>query len=81
MVTLNDTLKSVWQKWMYISEKIGNIVSKIVLSILYFTVFSLPGIASRLFSDRLRIKAKHSSYWADAASKVPKNLEECREQG
>ena len=71
----------LWNKWLYVAEKIGNFTSRILLTVLYFTLFAILGILSRLFSDRLQIKEKKSSYWADAKDKVPKSLEESRDQG
>jgi len=71
----------LWNKWLYIAEKFGNVVSRIILTLLYFTIFSIPGIASKLFSDKLQIKKKKNTYWIDTKTKVPKNLEEGRMQG
>ena len=74
-------LMSLWHKWMQISEFIGNIISRIILTVLYFTIFAVLGIIVRTFSDRLQIKTKKTSYWLDAKGKVPRNIEESREQG
>ena len=71
----------LWKKWLSVSEKFGNVISRIILTLLYFTIFAIPGIASRLFLDRLQTKAKKTTYWIDAKNKVPKSLEESRNQG
>lgn len=68
-------------KWMFVAEKIGNIMSRLILTLIYFTIFAIPGISSRLFSDKLQIKKKMSTYWIDVKDKVPKDLEESRRQG
>jgi len=66
---------------MFAAEKIGNIMSRLILTLIYFTIFAIPGISSRLFSDKLQIKKKKSTYWSDVKDKVPKDLEEGRRQG
>lgn len=71
----------LWRKWLLISEFIGGIVSRIILTVLYFTFFALLGLVVRMFSDRLQIRTKKTSYWIDAKGKVPKNIEESRDQG
>lgn len=78
---MRSKLLVVWNKWKIITEKFGNIMSRIILAILYLTLFSLIGVPMRLFSDKLNIRKKKSSYWLDVKDKVPKNLEEARRQG
>jgi hypothetical protein len=74
-------LKGIWKKWLFVSEKIGNFMSRVILTLLYFTIFAIPGIASRLFTDKLQIKKRKTSYWVDIKDKVPKDIEESRNQG
>ena len=45
-------LRKAWDKWIEISEIIGNIVSKIVLTVLYFTLFAIPAAFLSFISDR-----------------------------
>lgn len=78
---MKAALTPLWKKWLRISEFIGNIMSRIILTVLYFTLFAIPGIGSRLLSDKLQIKSRKESYWINAKGKVPKNLEESRNQG
>lgn len=78
---MKDKLVRLWKKWLHVSEKFGNTVSRIILTVVYFTIFAIPGIVSRLFSDRLQAKTKKTTYWIDAKDKVPKSLEESRNQG
>jgi len=56
-------------------------MSRIILTLLYFTIFVIPGVASRLFSNKLRIKGSKNTYWQDVKDKVPKDLEDARDQG
>ena len=81
MVKMKEGLTLIWQKWMFVSEKLGTTISMVTLTILYFTIFAILGITIRLLSDKLKMKRKYSSYWEDTTNKVPKNLEESRNQG
>ncbi len=76
-----SVLKAIWEKWKFISEKIGNVISRVILTVLYFTIFAIPGIAASLFSNRLRMKAKYKTYWLETPYKVPKTIEESKDQG
>jgi len=50
--------KRAWQGWKDLAHKIGNFQARVILSIFY-AVLVLPfGLATRLFSDPLRIKKK-----------------------
>jgi len=52
------------------AEKIGYVNSRIILSVLYFTLILPFSVAVRLFSDPLRIKKIHSSTWVSVDKKV-----------
>ena len=81
VVELKSTLDFIWKNWLKVSEFIGNIMSKVILTILYFTIFSIPGVASRLITDKLQVKKDQNTFWIDATNKVPQTLEESRRQG
>jgi hypothetical protein len=56
--------KRAWQGWKDLAHKIGNFQARVILSIFY-AVLVLPfGLATRLFSDPLRIKKKPDQ-WLD----------------
>lgn len=47
------SLKKIWAKWLVISEIIGDIVSIIVLTIAYMTIFLLPCLFFTFISDQM----------------------------
>lgn len=47
------SLKKIWAKWLVISEIIGDIVSIIVLTIAYVTIFLLPCLFFTFISDQM----------------------------
>jgi hypothetical protein len=59
-------LKKVYDSWMKFGRVIGNYVTKGILGILYYTIFTIYGLVGRaLRKDLLDLKLeKHSvSYW------------------
>jgi len=59
-----QTLKRAWQAWKRIAHKIGNFQARVLLTVFY-AVLVLPfGIATRLFSDPLRIR-RRPTQWID----------------
>ena len=59
-----DLYKRAWQAWKDLAHKIGNFQARVILTIFY-AVLVLPfGLASRWFSDPLRIKKKPEQ-WLD----------------
>ena len=70
--------KTLWQKWKSVAERIGNFQGRIILGLMYFTVFAIPGIAVTLFKDYLSIKRKPAR-WIDR-KKYFNTLEEAKEQ-
>lgn len=57
-------LKRIWQAWKRVAHRIGNFQSRVLLTIFYFVVVLPFGLATRLFSDPLRIK-KCPTVWLD----------------
>jgi hypothetical protein len=54
--------KSLWEGWKKIAHKIGNFQARVLLTVFY-AVLVLPfGLATRVFSDPLRIK-KRPTEW------------------
>ncbi len=49
-------LKSLWEGWKKFSILFGTFMSRLVLTVIYFTVFFPWGVGVRLFSDPLDIK-------------------------
>jgi len=75
-----ETLKRIWAAWKRFGKLIGDIVGRIVLTLLYFTIVLPFGVGVRLFSDPLKIKpALVSSFWHQRES-TNSTLEEVRRQ-
>ena len=70
--------KTPWQRWKSIAEKIGNFQGRILLMIIYFTFFAIPGIVVTLTKDYLRIK-KRPTTWTER-KKFYNTMEEAKEQ-
>jgi hypothetical protein len=70
---------SLWKKWKNISEKVANFQGRVILEVLYFTIFLIPGVLVTLLSDRLRIK-KPPKTWDEKEHKNIKDLSEAKEQ-
>ena len=59
-------LKRVYLGWMAIAITMGYFVTRIILSILFYGVFTLVGIISRFFNKDMldqNYKAKAETYW------------------
>jgi hypothetical protein len=55
-------LKLVWDKFQKFGLFIGNIISTIVLTVFYFTIFALFATPFRLFSNIFAPKQKDSNW-------------------
>jgi hypothetical protein len=60
---MKEMLRAFWEKWKRFGRFMGNIITRIVLTLLYFTVFLPFGIGARLFTDPLHIKGKREEAW------------------
>jgi len=49
-------LSKIWRGWKKLGLVMGNVVSRIILTLFYFSVFAIVGIIFRLFSRRLEKK-------------------------
>jgi hypothetical protein len=56
-------LKRLWQAWKELAHKIGNFQARVLLTIFYGILFPF-GLATRFFSDSLRIK-RPPQQWLD----------------
>jgi len=65
MTRLTFFLKNFWQRWLTLAQKMANFQARIFLTLFYFLIISPMAILLKLFSDPLRIKMSHSSYWMD----------------
>ena len=61
-------LKGIWQKWKKFWELISYVITKALLCIMYYTVFTLYGLIAKLMKkDFLDVKLGEavSSYWKE----------------
>jgi hypothetical protein len=59
-----DLLKRAWLVWKKIAHKIGTFQVRVLLTVFYGVLVLPLGLATRLFSDPLRIK-KTPTEWLD----------------
>jgi len=64
-------LKKIYDKWMIVAHGIGNVISSIILALLFYGFFSLVGIVARImkkdFLDQ-KIDPDKDSYWIKTES-------------
>jgi len=61
-----ECLKSFYTQWMKVAHFIGNIISTIVLCVIFYLVFGLVGIVLRLLRKdflECKIEKDRESYW------------------
>lgn len=76
---MKEFLSKVWDTWKRFGRFMGNIVTRIVLTILYFTVFVPFGVGATLFTDPLHIKGEREESW-NTRETGDKSLEEVARQ-
>ena len=67
-----------WERFRLISLIIGEVQSRVLLTVFYFTILLPFGLGSRLFSDPLRLDAP--AEWLER-DPTPDDLDSAREQG
>jgi hypothetical protein len=67
-----------WERFSLITKVIGEVNSKVILTVLYFTIFVPFGLISRLTSDPLDFKGKPA--WVERKP-VPSDLTSAKLQG
>lgn len=75
-----EFLKKIWAAWKKFGQFIGDIVGRVVLTLLYFTIVLPFGIGTRLFSDPLAVKPTSASSFWNRRELKPDSLEESRRQ-
>lgn len=76
---VNGFFRKIWLKWKPFAEKVGNFQAKVILSVLYFIVFVIPGVIVTVFSDFLDIKGEKNRSWSPREVKI-ETLEDVRRQ-
>lgn len=61
-----DWLLEVYNRWMRVARFVGEIMTTLILAVLYYTVFSFVGIVRRVLRKDwldIQIDSKAASYW------------------
>ena len=61
-------LNVIWQKWKKLWEIISYIITKLLLFIMYYTVFTLYGVVAKAIGKDLldlKIKDSENTYWKE----------------
>ena len=73
-------LKHVIEPLNRVLAPIGNLISRIVLSVLYFVLMTLPAMFVKLFQDPMRLRRPAGSNFQDKRNVNP-DLAHARKQG
>ena len=76
---MKEYLRTFWEAWKRFGRFMGNFVTRIVLTLLYFTIFVPFGIGARMFTDPLQVKGERADAWNQRKT-GDKNLEEVMRQ-
>jgi hypothetical protein len=73
-------ISKAWRRWLRFAEILGNIQFTILLSVMYFAVFTWWAIPYKVFSDRLALRDSRRARWTQ---RVPGAdwLDSMRKQG
>jgi hypothetical protein len=73
------TLKWVYGPWMIVSRALGWIVTRVLLTVVFFLVVTPVGLLQRLFGKRaieVAFQADAASYWQSRTARpMPENYE------
>ena len=67
-------LLPVYKKWMRFAEVMGNFNAKVILSLIYFFVFTPIRVVASVFREdplRRKFEPKKDSYWLDCEPRDP----------
>ena len=73
-------LSKAWRRWMKVAEVIGTVQMVVLLTLLYWTAFSLVAIPFKFRSDPLGFKHRGGSGWTQRARQSDV-LDSMRRQG
>ncbi len=65
---IKSFFKGIWQKWMKLGKIIGYYNTKLLLGIMFYTVFTIYGLVAKLLrKDLLGLKTRKDveSYWKE----------------
>lgn len=71
-------LRRVWQAWKRIGGWMGDLIARVVLTVMYFTIVMPFGVAVRLLADPLRLDPRDRGWLPREDPEA--TLERAREQ-
>jgi hypothetical protein len=77
-MSLQSTVKDLWQWWRKIAKKIGDFQARLILAIFYFVIILPLGLIVRLFSDPLDRKESAAGWAVKSATST--SVESARRQ-
>lgn len=69
-----DILKAIYKVWMAVGHRISFVVTTVILSVVYFTVFTVMGVIIRLFKKDLldrSLQPDIKTYWKPRKATSP----------
>lgn len=77
---MRQFVRGAWNGWKRIAARIGHYQSRLILSVIYFTLVGPFAIPFRLFADPLRLKrARGEGFWLPREPAVA-DVDEARRQ-
>lgn len=67
-----QSLQGFYERWMKVAHIIGTVVSTIILGVLFYVAFGLPGLILRILRKDLlneRLEPERRSYWEEREKK------------
>lgn len=62
-------LRKSWTLWKRFSQLVGDVVARVLLSVLYFTAFAPFGLIARYITDPLRVRQRQQvPFWVERAA-------------
>jgi hypothetical protein len=72
--------RRLWERWKVIARKIGDVQSRLLLSVFYFVILAPFGLGVRMLADPLRLRPQRLSHWLPKARHTPELWEGARRQ-
>lgn len=76
-----NILKRLWHRWNAFASVMGNVQARIIMGFFYFFIVTPFGLATRVFSDPLRVKQQPSSSNWVLKDATDMTIEAAQEQG
>ena len=73
-------LKTLWRGWLFVAKKIGEVQSRIILTLVYFVVIGPFALMVRLFSDPLCLRRDPSWHRLAQDGQSAPSLSSARQQ-